>query len=139
MKNNLNLILVILLFVIIGCSCPKESPQTTQTAENSTKPVEVTKTSNAAPSKSVEPKPETKTEAATGVNMTNFSKLRNGMSYQEAVKILGKEGEVLSESEIGGIKTVMYKWDADEGSWGANMNAMFQNGKLMSKSQFGLK
>ena len=60
------------------------------------------------------------------------------MTYAQVVQILGKEGEELSSNEIGGYKTVMYKWDGNAG-WGANMNAMFQNSKLNSKSQFGLK
>ncbi|HMU33877.1 MAG TPA: DUF3862 domain-containing protein [Pyrinomonadaceae bacterium] len=70
--------------------------------------------------------------------MANYSKLKTGMKYAEVVKILGEEGEELSSNEIGGTKTVMYKWDGAAG-WGANMNAMFQNDKLVSKSQFGLK
>jgi hypothetical protein len=73
----------------------------------------------------------------TGVTMANFSKLKTGMTYTQVVKILGKDGEELSSNEIGGVKTVMYKWDGD--GFAANMNAMFQNNKLMSKSQFGLK
>ncbi|MBA4121333.1 MAG: hypothetical protein H0X72_02570 [Acidobacteria bacterium] len=59
------------------------------------------------------------------------------MKYSEAVKILGSRGEVLSESGIGGTKTIMYQWNGE--GFGANMNAMFQNGKLVSKAQFGLK
>jgi hypothetical protein len=53
------------------------------------------------------------------------------------VEILGKDGEELSSNEIAGVKTVMYKWDGN--GFAANMNAMFQNDKMMSKSQLGLK
>lgn len=74
-----------------------------------------------------------------GVTMANFQKLKTGMKYEEVVKILGKDGELMSENDIGGTKTEMYQWDGDGGGFGANMNAMFQNGKLVSKSQFGLK
>ena len=77
-------------------------------------------------------------ESSAGVTMANFSRLKTGMTYSQVVEILGKEGEELSSNEIGGYKTVMYKWDGDAG-WGSNMNAMFQNGKLNSKAQFGLK
>jgi hypothetical protein len=69
--------------------------------------------------------------------MANFSQLKTGMTYAQVVKILGKDGEEMSSNEISGIKTVMYKWDGN--GFGANMNAMFQNGKLMSKAQLGLK
>jgi hypothetical protein len=71
--------------------------------------------------------------------MENFKRLKNGMKYPEVVAILGKEGEELSSSDVGGTSTVMYRWDGDEGGFGANMNAMFQNGKMVSKAQFGLK
>jgi len=74
----------------------------------------------------------------TGVTMANFSRLQSGMSYPEAVSILGAEGTVMSSSDIAGYSTVMYQWDG-EGGFGANMNATFQNGKLVSKAQFGLK
>ncbi|RWE60638.1 MAG: hypothetical protein E5V24_12620 [Mesorhizobium sp.] len=47
------------------------------------------------------------------------------------------EGEELSSSEFGGYETVMYIWDGN--GFGGNMNAMFQNGAMVSKAQFGLK
>lgn len=78
------------------------------------------------------------TTSSSGVSIDTFNSLKTGMSYDEVVEILGKEGEVLSETDMSGTKTVMYKWDGDSG-YGSNMNAMFQNGKLISKSQFGLK
>lgn len=74
-----------------------------------------------------------------GVTMAGFNALANGMSYEEAVAILGRAGEKLSESDLGGVQTVMYQWKADRGSLGANMNAMFQDGKLILKAQAGLK
>jgi len=79
-----------------------------------------------------------KPEDTTGVNMENYSKLQTGMSYEEVVSILGSNGEEMSSNDIAGYKNVMYKWDGD-GSFGANMNAMFQNGKLIQKAQYGLK
>jgi hypothetical protein len=79
-----------------------------------------------------------KPEDTTGVNMVNYSKLQTGMSYEEVVSILGSNGEEMSSNDIAGYKSVMYKWDGD-GSFGANLNAMFQNGKLIQKAQYGLK
>jgi Domain of Unknown Function with PDB structure (DUF3862) len=70
------------------------------------------------------------------VTMEEFNKIKNGMTYEEVVKIIGFEGTEMSSSEIGGIKTIMYSWQNDDGS---NMNAMFQNNKLNTKAQFGLK
>lgn len=77
-----------------------------------------------------------KTESK-GVTMEQFSQLETGMTYEDAVEILGSEGEVLSETGIAGTDTVMYQWDGS--SFASNMNATFQNGKLVSKAQFGLE
>jgi hypothetical protein len=68
--------------------------------------------------------------------MSEFSRLQSGATYQRAVSIIGAAGEEMSRSEIAGITTVMYGWKNFDGS---NMNAMFQNGGLVNKAQFGLK
>ena len=75
--------------------------------------------------------------STSGVNMENYLKLQNGMTYEQVVEMLGEQGEELSSNQIGGTKTVMYMWKA-KGFGGANMNAMFQDNSLMQKSQFGL-
>lgn len=74
----------------------------------------------------------------SGVTLANFQALETGMSYEEVVQILGSEGTEMSRTDLAGIVSVMYMWEG-EGMLGANMNAMFQNGELMSKSQFGLE
>lgn len=74
----------------------------------------------------------------TGVTLKNFEKIENGMSYDEVVKILGKEGELQSQAGEGQLKTEMYKWDGESGL-GANMNVTFQGDKVQSKAQFGLQ
>jgi hypothetical protein len=79
----------------------------------------------------------TETRGRTGVNKENYLKLQNGMSYQDAVRILGEDGEEMTSSEIAGIRTEMYMWKA-KGFSGGNMNATFQNGALVSKAQFNL-
>jgi hypothetical protein len=52
------------------------------------------------------------------------------------VRTIGEAGTEISRSELAGISTVMYSW---QNPGGANMNAMFQNGSLVTKAQFGLK
>ena len=69
------------------------------------------------------------------VTRSEYSQLREGMTYEEAVRIIGVRGDELSRSDLAGITTVMYSWVNDNGS---NMNAMFQNNKLVTKAQFGL-
>lgn len=83
-------------------------------------------------------KPEEKKEDSSGVTLDNFQKIENGMTYEEVVEILGKEGELLSEAGSGQYKTEMYQWEAENG-FGANMNVTFQNGKVQSKAQAGLE
>lgn len=72
-----------------------------------------------------------------GVTMAQFNQLKEGMTYEDVVTILGSPGEQMSSSEIAGTKTVMYEWNG--ATLGANMNAMFQNNKMASKAQFGLE
>ena len=74
------------------------------------------------------------------MTMAEFTQLKTGMSYEEATKIIGGPGEVMSESGSKGdpAHTVMYTYKG-EGDLGANANLMFQGDKLMNKAQFGLK
>lgn len=72
-----------------------------------------------------------------------YEKIKDGISYKEVVQIIGAEGEEMSRNKIQGvpgvmesIETVMYQW---VNSNGGNMNAIFQNDKLIQKAQFGLK
>ena len=70
------------------------------------------------------------------ITLAEFSALETGMSYDEAVSVLGKPGTEISVNEIAGTRTVMYQWDAESG---ANMNAIFQNDQLITKAQMGLR
>ena len=72
------------------------------------------------------------------VSFDGFERLYTGMSYDEAAGALGCRGREESRSEMVGYSTVMYGWDGS-GSIGANMNAMFQNDRMVSKAQFGLR
>lgn len=77
--------------------------------------------------------------SASGCTVTKaqYAALSDGISYQQAVNILGCEGEELSSSDMAGYKTTMYMWEGN--GFGGNMNAMFQNNAMVSKAQFGLK
>lgn len=70
------------------------------------------------------------------VTMKEYLAIKDGMSYQEVVRIIGASGVELSRSDIAGFTTVMYEWSNENGS---SMNAMFQNNQLSVKSQFGLQ
>nr|WP_263324259.1 DUF3862 domain-containing protein [Neobacillus sp. Marseille-Q6967] len=67
-----------------------------------------------------------------------FAQIKDGMTYEEVVAIIGSEGKVISESGERGTEyhTVMYEFET-EGAM-SNANMMFQGNKLMNKAQFGL-
>jgi Domain of Unknown Function with PDB structure (DUF3862) len=71
------------------------------------------------------------------VGLAQYQSLATGMSYSRVVAVLGCDGSELSRVDMAGFKTVMYMWQGDSAA--ANMNVMFQNGKLISRAQFGLQ
>lgn len=77
------------------------------------------------------------------ITMSGYTQLTSNMTYSQACSTLGAFGVEMSSSEMPGIpgvmapiKTVLYVWQNPDGS---NMNAMFQNDRLISKAQLGLK
>lgn len=80
--------------------------------------------------------PSSAQESSCPASLAAFKALKAGMSYEQAVSIIGCEGSEMSRSEMAGYVTIMYGWS---GGFMANMNAMFQNNKLVTKAQLGLK
>lgn len=72
------------------------------------------------------------------ISKAEFESLKTGMTYNEVVSIIGGEGELSSQVDVAGYDTKLYMWEG-EGSIGANANVTFQNNKLVSKAQIGLK
>jgi outer membrane protein assembly factor BamE (lipoprotein component of BamABCDE complex) len=101
----------------------------------STAPV-ATVAPTATPAPTAPPKPINKGT----ITKAEFDEIQNGMSYDQVSKIIGGPGEVMSEVGTKGEQfyTVMYMYKG-EGSLGSNANLMFQDGKLNTKAQFGLK
>jgi hypothetical protein len=75
--------------------------------------------------------------AKCGATLQEFYELEIGMPYAAARDIIGCEGEILSQVSLGGTNSVMVGWDAQTAMFG-NMNATFQNGRLVSRAQFRL-
>ncbi len=74
------------------------------------------------------------------VNYENFEKIKTGMSYNQVVEIFGKEGKIMSETDIGmgeEYKTTIYCWYDYTGI--ANCNVTIQGGKVVAKAQAGLR
>lgn len=79
----------------------------------------------------------------TVVSKAEYDQIQEGMSYQQVVDIVGSEGEEMSSSKMQGvpgyvpeITTKMYVWKNPDGT---NMICMFQNDRLITKSQTGLE
>jgi hypothetical protein len=70
------------------------------------------------------------------VTMSEYNQIYDGMTYGDVVRIIGSRGEELSRSSTAGYTITMYAWSNKNGS---NMTAMFENGKLTTKSQIGLR
>lgn len=67
-----------------------------------------------------------------------FNRIESGMTYDEVVNIVGSDGELSSQVDIGGdeYKTEIYVWYGAVP--GSNANVTFQGGKVAAKAQFGL-
>lgn len=77
------------------------------------------------------------------VSLAEYHRIDDGMSYSQVVSIVGDSGTESSSSTMKGvpgvvpsITTKIYTWQNSDGS---NMNAMFQNDKLITKAQALLK
>ncbi|WP_018392482.1 DUF3862 domain-containing protein [Bacillus sp. 37MA] len=114
------IIIVIITFVANG-------------GDDATAPTSSTGTTTEAPAETSEPAPK-------GVlTQDKFDQIKDGMSYEEVVGIIGSEGELLSETGEAGTEfhTLMYQWTSSDTTFG-NASFMFQGGKLISKAQAGL-
>jgi hypothetical protein len=70
--------------------------------------------------------------------MAEFYRLKMGMSYVEAKRVIGCDGEMISQLELSGINTATVKWEA-AGNYFGSLIVTFQNNQLVSRSQFGLR
>ncbi|MDO4532938.1 MAG: hypothetical protein Q4C36_04370, partial [Coriobacteriia bacterium] len=87
-------------------------------------------------SSSAEPEKTEASEANNGlIDAEKFDAIKQGMSYDEVVSLIGSEGELLSSSSVAGIETASYKWESD--GWGI-ATIMFQDGVVVNKSQVGV-
>lgn len=72
-----------------------------------------------------------------GITMAEYNKLKDGMSYQQVVNIIGGEGKLGTSSSYQGYTVKGYSWSGE-----TNPNAfatiVFSNGKLSAKTQIGL-
>lgn len=130
MKNSLNFGLVVLLLVVLGCSCPFLKNLKLDEKEDAPKPAATPFVANTAT-----PKVKSSDKTAS-LTLDDYNQLKNGMSKSEVEQILGGEGEQVSSSEIGKYKIETYKWQGENFSF---VIITFRNDKVFSKSQANLK
>lgn len=72
------------------------------------------------------------------MSLSNYNKIKEGMTYEQVVDILGgKEGEVSADSSYGGYSSSAYIWtDTFENRV---ITVIFFQNKVLSKAQSGLK
>jgi hypothetical protein len=75
------------------------------------------------------------------VTLVKFDQLRNGMTYEEIVEIVGEEGAAVSDSspeaeQDGDTRTLVFEWKNGDLS---GMKISFKDGKLIEKSQTELE
>ena len=68
--------------------------------------------------------------------LADYNQIKNGMSYKQVEVVIGSPGTEMSSTEYGEYKTQTYKWDGENY---AMLYAVFQNDKLISKTQNNLK
>lgn len=69
------------------------------------------------------------------LTLEKYNQLKDGMKYEEVTAILG-EGDEISRTDILGTSVVTYQWKGEDFAY---ITVSVQNGKVNSKSQFGLK
>ncbi len=73
------------------------------------------------------------------ITYEEYEKIQNGMTYNEVVKIIGCEGQVVSSSTYGDANTVTYSWSSkDMGGVTYGATIVFIDGVVTGKSQIGL-
>lgn len=123
------------LALTLGCNSMKEIANSGQTASPAASPA-----NTAAPS-STNRSPSTADRPAStgGLTMAKFDRLQKGMTYAQAVEVMGAEGKKsgeMGDKETTGFKIEIYKW-GESGS-DEEITVFFKDSKLDTKFQFGL-
>lgn len=127
MKNSLNLVLVILVFIVLGCNCQKIQDMAKE-AENASK---TNTTTTSSPSNS-----PTKSDDKSDLTLDKYNQIKNGMSYKEVVDILGKEGTETMDSGSGKYRVQSFKWEGEDYKF---ITIVMTGDKVSSKFQANLK
>lgn len=71
------------------------------------------------------------------VTMEIYQKIKNGMTYNEVVNLIGADGKPVVSAGDGEYKTECYEWPGDSGGY-SSVDVTFQGGVVAGKLQIGL-
>lgn len=72
------------------------------------------------------------------VSMELYQKIKNGMTYNEVVNLIGADGKPVVSAGDGEYKTECYEWPGDSGDY-SSVDVTFQGGVVAGKLQIGLE
>lgn len=72
------------------------------------------------------------------VSMELYKKIKNGMTYNEVVNLIGADGKPVVSVGDGEYKTECYEWPGDSGDY-SSVDVTFQGGVVAGKLQIGLE
>lgn len=127
MKNPLNIVIVIFIFIVLGCTCPMSDIQE-KSADNSKKS---SNSDSPVANKATAPK---QTADTANLSKAKYDQIKTGMKYSAVKSIIGEEGEEMSVTESGKYKIQTYKWSGEDFSY---IIATFINDKMQSKTKGG--
>ncbi|HVF46280.1 MAG TPA: hypothetical protein VNA17_01810 [Pyrinomonadaceae bacterium] len=127
MKNSLNLCIIIMLLVVLGCSCPGRLIDLGKTSDpESSRPAGTPAANTAAP---------TTAKGEYDVTLAKFEKITNGMKRSEVESIFGGKGTEFYSGKGGGSTFISVKYVGDNYK---TVFVSYRNDKVTSKSQAGL-
>ncbi|MDQ3800509.1 MAG: DUF3862 domain-containing protein [Acidobacteriota bacterium] len=133
-SNTLSLVLVIGIFIVIGCSCPRLNELKQSSSDRpGTSSTDNTDFSN---SKGGGGGGSNKAGSKTALSMEKYNQIKNGMSYKQVAEILGSEGVETMSSGEGKYKVTSYKWEGEDFQF---ITCVFMGDKMTSKVQANLK
>jgi hypothetical protein len=133
MKNSLNMVIVIFILVVLGCSCPKMEDIQKKIDESSKKTSNSDNISNTATKPA---KDDGEAKDSSDITMEKYNKIKNGMSYKEVKDIIGKEGTETMSSGNGKYKVTSYNWKGENFAF---ISVVLMGDKVTSKVQANLE
>lgn len=73
----------------------------------------------------------------SNITLEIFNQIQVGMTYEEVKGLIGSDGTLMTDTNLGGVQSTMYMWKAADGIGTASI--MFQNDAVVSGSQTGLQ